>query len=69
MVGAHLTAVGAIYFPHLLLDEGVPGFAQDGYATVLANEVLRVPGQPRVVDDPRSRARASGILPQAGRRG
>src|SRR5882724_12646848 len=55
MVGAHLAAVRPVHLAHLLLDEGMARLAQHGHAAVPANDLLRVPGQPWVVNDPRAR--------------
>src|SRR5690242_13455346 len=48
---AHLTTVGAVDFPHLLLDERMPGLAQHRLAAMAANDVYGVPGQARIVND------------------
>ena len=54
MVRAHLAAVHRIDLAHLLLDEGVAGFAQHRLAAVLLHDLDRVPGQARIVHDARA---------------
>ncbi len=51
VVGAHFAAVDRVFVTHSLFDEGVAGFAFDGFAPSRLNEVEGVPGQAGVVDD------------------
>jgi len=64
MVGAHLASLAPIDFPHFLLDERVARICTGRYAAVPLNNLLCVPGQPRVVDD-RAPGSRSGRLPRA----
>ena len=48
---AHLAAVHRVHLAHHLLDERVAGLALHRLAAVLLDDLQRVPGQARVVDD------------------
>ena len=52
MVGRHLTAVNRIDLAHALFDEGMPGLTQHRLAAPNPGNVLSVPSQARVVNDP-----------------
>jgi hypothetical protein len=59
----HLAAVDAVDLAQLLLHEGVPGLPQDGLSAPLADDLPRVPHQPRLVQD-----RGPGMSLQEGAR-
>ena len=50
-MGAHFTPIQGIFLAHALFDERVSGFAFDRCSASLSNQLLGVPGQPRVVND------------------
>ena len=51
MVRTHLAAIERPRLAHLLLDEGMAGFRNDSLPAAFADDIDRVPGKPRVVDD------------------
>src|SRR5690606_8103957 len=51
VVGAHFAAVDRVFVAHSLLDEGVAGFAFDGFAAGGFDQIQGVPGQAGVVND------------------
>ena len=50
-MGAHFATVHGVFVAHSLFDEGVAGFAFDGFAAGGFYQVLGVPGEAGVVDD------------------
>ena len=50
-MGGHLATVDSIFVAHCLFYEGVPGAGLHGAAARLCDDILRVPDDPRVVDD------------------
>ena len=50
-MGAHFAAVNGVFVAHALFDEGVAGFAFDGFAARGLDQIQGVPGEARVVDD------------------
>ena len=55
MVRAHFPAVEGILVAHDLLHEGVSRHTLDRCTAAILNHFQGVPGEPRIVDDPRSR--------------
>src|SRR5690606_2926720 len=51
VVGAHFAAVNRVFVAHSLFDEGVAGFAFDGFAAGGFDQLQGIPGQAGVVDD------------------
>ena len=55
VVRAHFTAIDGVFRAHSLFDERMPRFAHYRHATAGFDDILRVPGQPRVVNNRRTR--------------